>query len=79
MRAVEELAELIEADAGLQRLALAVLNALQLQFQRLGGHVAQPEYHLQRLAVYLAQGNGQDVLELALVRAQFLIQAARAE
>lgn len=77
MGAVEELTELVEADAGLQRLALAVLDALQFQLQRLGGHIAQPEDDLQGLALNLAQGNGQDMLELTLVRAQFLVQTVR--
>lgn len=79
MRAVEELPELIEAHASLQWLALAILDALQLQFQRLGGHVAQPEDHLQGLALYLTQWNRQDMIMLLLVRSKFLVESVRVD
>lgn len=73
---MEELTELIESDTSLQWLTLTVLNAFHLQLERLGRQVAQPENHLERLALYLSYGNDEFMFMFLAIRAEFLVEPA---
>lgn len=75
---MEELTELIESDTSLQWLTLTVLNAFHLQLERLGRQVAQPENHLERLALYLSYGNDEFMFMFLAIRAKFLVEPAGA-
>lgn len=75
---MEELTELIESDTSLQWLTLTVLHAFHLQLERLGRQVAQPENHLERLALYLSYGNDEFMLMFLAIRAKFLVEPAGA-
>lgn len=74
MWTMEELTELIESDTSLQWLTLTVLDAFHLQLERLGRQVAQPEDHLERLALCLSYRNDENMVMLLAIRAELLVE-----
>lgn len=75
MRTVEELTELIETDSGLHWPTLTILNAFNLEFQRLSRHVAQPEDYLERRTLYLAYWNDENMFVFLAIRSEFLVES----